>query len=371
MSVRKRTWMTKKGKRTAWLVDYTDQLGARCFKQFDAKKDAVAYHDTVKVDVRKGIHTSPSRSPTVSQAAASWIAYVKGEGRERSTVDHYKQHVKLHIEPRMGAEKIAHLSTPRIEAFRDKMLADGLSRPLAKKVLTSLKSLLRDAQRRGNLAHNPAIGVRVDISKRSKRKIEAGVDFPTHDEMQALMNAATGRARALLAIAAFTGLRVSEIRGLPWKDVDLDAKKLHVRQRADAYGEVDSPKSGTSRRAIPFGPLVANALKEWKLASAPKKPGDFVFPSATGGVETYDNMSSVIAPVLIAAGVVVDGEPKYAFHAFRHYYGSWCANRGVKPKVVQERMGHSSIVMTMDVYSHLFPDDHDQDEVDAAERAFM
>jgi integrase len=94
MSVRKRTWITSKGEgKEAWIVDYTDQDGARHIKTFERKKEADAYWGTVKVEVQQGVHTAPSKSITVAQAAEDWIAYVELEGRERSTVAQYRQHV--------------------------------------------------------------------------------------------------------------------------------------------------------------------------------------------------------------------------------------------------------------------------------------
>src|SRR6476646_3441404 len=100
MSVRKRAWTTSRGEhKEAWLVDYTDQDGERRFATFSRKKDADEYHATVKVDVRQGVHTPQSKSHTVAVAAADWISYVKLEGRERSTVNQYRQHVDLHIVP--------------------------------------------------------------------------------------------------------------------------------------------------------------------------------------------------------------------------------------------------------------------------------
>jgi integrase len=149
MSVRKRTWTTAKGEREAWLVDYADQNGERHIQTFSRKKEADEFHATVKVDVRRGIHTPQSKSHTVAEAAADWISYVQLEGRERSTVEQYQQHVRRHINPRIGREKLAKLTTPRIEKFRDELLAN-MSRALAQKILTSLKSLLRDAMRRSS-----------------------------------------------------------------------------------------------------------------------------------------------------------------------------------------------------------------------------
>jgi integrase len=392
MSVRKRTWTTSRGeKKESWIADYTDQDGERHIKTFERRKDADAYHSTVKVDVRQGVHTAPSKSITVAEAAEDWIAFVELEGRERSTVAQYRQHADQHIKPRIGREKLAKLTTPRVNAFRDDLLA-RMSRPMAKKVLTSLKSLLRDSQRRGNVAQNVAADVSIGADKRGKRKLKVGVDIPTPDEIKQVVRAASGKWRPLLLTAIFTGLRASELRGLRWDDVDLKRGELHVRQRADRYNAIGKPKSGAGERTIPLGPLVLGALREWKLL-CPKGDLGLVFPTRRGNIVRHENIiRRALIPVQIAARVVKRkhgkvvhdeaGKPvqeaKYTgLHALRHFYASWCINRRadggleLPAKVVQERLGHSSIVMTMDTYGHLFPRSDDGAELAAAESALL
>ena len=164
--------------REAWVARYTDGGGVRRVATFARKKDADAYEAGAKTAVRSGTHTAASISPTVAEAAENWLIYVELEGRERSTLAQYRQHVQIHIVPRIGHEKLAALTTPSINAFRDDLLA-GLSRPLARKVLTSVKSLLKDAQRRGHVAQNVARDVRIGVDKRGKRKLKVGLDIPT------------------------------------------------------------------------------------------------------------------------------------------------------------------------------------------------
>jgi len=185
--------------------------------------------------------------------------------------------------------------------------------------------------------------------------------------------------RIVFDIDAFLRL-VSELRGLRWRDVDLKKNELHVRQRADRYNEMGAPKSESSQRVVPFGPKVANTLREWKLQSQHKGDNDLVFPTGTGKPESNSNtIQRGLVPAVIAAGVVDgDGKPKYTgMHALRHFYASWLINRpqdgghGLPPKVVQERLGHSTITMTMDTYGHLFPRGDDADELAAAENALF
>ena len=177
------------------------------------------------------------------------------------------------------------------------------------------------------------------------------------------------------------------MRGLRWVDVDLKNGELHVRQRADRYNEMGKPKSEAGERTIPLGPFVVNTLKEWKLA-CPKGELGLVFPNTLGKIWDHaDIVSRYVWPVMIAAGVTVtvkDGEGKAAteakytgLHSLRHFYASWLINRKkdggleLPPKTVQARMGHSSIVVTMDTYGHLFPRSDDGSEMAEAEKLLL
>jgi integrase len=373
MSIRKRKWTTSKGeRRQAFIVDYFDQGGERHIRTFERKRDADEYHATVRVDVRQGTHTAPAKSITVAQAAGDWLAYVTAKRRERTTLEGYEQHVRLHIIPRIGETRLANLTRPGVEAFRDALLA-ALSPPMAKKVMASLKALLNDANRRGNVAQNVAARVSVEINARAKPKLA----IPTRDEIRRIIDAASaGRGRALLITAALTGLRASELRGLRWVDVDLARARLRVEQRADKFGVIGSPKSRAGERTLPLGALVVNALRGWRLQCP---PGGFVFPTDAGDVERHSEIvQHILGPAQVAAGVVnQDGTPRYGMHSLRHFYASWCINRRadggleLPPKTVQARLGHASIVMTLDRYGHLFPSDDHGDELDEAERSIF
>ena len=150
---------------------------------------------------------------------------------------------------------------------------------------------------------------------------------------------------------------------------------------------IGKSKSESGERSVPLTPIVANTLREWKLA-CPKSEQGLVFPSTGGIVEHHSNIvTRGLGPTQIAAGVTrkekgPDGAPivsaKYpGLHALRHFYASWCINRRadggleLPAKVVQERLGHSSITMTMDVYGHLFPRGDDSAELAAAERSVL
>jgi integrase len=379
LSVRKRKWTTRGGEvKEAWIVDYTAN-GKRHIETFQKKKDADAYAQQAGVDIRAGTHTPVSKSITVAQAAKDWVESVKLERRETTTIAQYRQHSE-HITKRIGNMKLANLTTPGLNKFRDELLKT-MSRAMARKVMSSLKSLLREAQSRGNVVQNVALAVkRIDADKRSDGQLKIGVHIPAPDEIKAILAAAEPHIKPLLMVATFTGLRSSELRGLRWSDVDLKTGELHVRQRADRYGVIGEPKSKAGYRTVPLGPLVIKELREWKLAGPKGKLG-LVFPTPNGdGVALHNNVVRAFTATVRAAKLTdADGEAKYTgLHSLRHFFASWLINpperggQGQAPKVVQQRLGHSSILMTMDTYGHLFPPEKDAHEkLAAAERALL
>jgi len=406
MSIRKREWKTGKGiAKEAWVVDYVDQGGVRRLKTFARKKEAEAFASTAAVEVREGIHVADSASCTVQEAGDLWIAAREsGEDRlERSTTDQYRQHLKLHIVPFIGDTLLSKLTGPKVRAFEDALRDNGRSKAMIGKVKVSLGSLLADAQERGLVVRNVVRdGKRKTAAKRHKRPLQVGVDIPENGEIRAIVGALKGRWRPLLVTAIFTGLRASELRGLRWADVDFDKRTVNVWQRADRYNEFGPPKSGAGARSVPLPPLALNALREWKLVCPKRDTGrrddqgnairelHLVFPNGSGKVESLANIiNRGLIPVQITASVTVDtgkmddkGRPirqaKYTgMHTLRHWYASWCINRpedgglGLPAKVVQARLGHSTIAMTLDVYGHLFPPGDDADKLAAAERALL
>ncbi|MBB3594395.1 integrase [Rhizobium sp. BK529] len=410
MSVRKREWTTPKGaQKSAWVVDYTDAAGKRRLKTFARKKEADAFAATASVEIREGVHVAESASVTVEAAGKLWIASARAAGLERATIMDYERHLRMHINPFIGNTKLPSLTILKVRKFEDDLREAGRSPAMIKKVMVSLGTLIADASEQGLIARNVVRERKKRRGskdsrqeKRQKGKLKVGVDIPTRDDIKALLSVLKGRWRPLILVAIFCGLRASELRGLRWPDVDLDKREIHVRQRADRFNDIGRPKSESSERTVPAPPMVINALKEWKLvcpkrntgkkddAGAPIMVLELVFPNGTGRVEQLNNiLRRGLHPSWVAAGIAVDSgevdkkgkpimEPKYTgMHALRHFFASWCINRkedgglGLTPKMVQERMGHSTIAMTMDTYGHLFPKDDDADELAAAEKAFL
>ena len=422
MSVRKRTWYTAKDmqrakaraleagaaekewqeflppdaiQHAAWIVDYVDQEGDRHIETFKKKRDADDRENQVGVAVREGTHTAKSKSATIAEAAQAWLDYVKSNGRQRATLHQYGNHMD-HISGRIGDIKLANLSATRVNQFRNDLLLGTDKFPAqkpvnARKILTSLKSILTNAQRSGMVAQNVALSVKIETDGREP--LEIGKDIPSTEEIRKIIQVLdklaeevklnpkrkkSARLRPALMTIIFTGLRASELRGLRWQDIDLKAGKLTVRQRADKYHEIGRPKTKAGVRTIPLAPHLVNILREWKLACQPGALG-LAFPSPKGEIDQYSNLVRKFTQVVRDAGLLDHlGEPKYTgLHSLRHFYASWCINpkdRGgleLPVKVVQSRLGHAKSVMTLDIYGHLFPSTDDGKELAEGERALL
>ena len=167
MAVRKRTWTTAKGEqREAWIVDYRDKQGDRHIETFTRKKDADAKHAEVSTAVRAGVHVAASKSKTVAEAGKIWVEAARLEGLERSTVEQYSAHLRLHIAPAIGSTKLCDLTRGDVQAFSDGLRKAGMSPAMVKKVLASLGSLIAEAMDRDLVARN----VVRDITRSRKRR---------------------------------------------------------------------------------------------------------------------------------------------------------------------------------------------------------
>ena len=410
MSVRKRTWTTGKGeKREAWVVDYFDAEGTRRLKTFPRQKDARDWRDRLGVELQDGVHVPERASRSVGEAGKKWLASCIANGLERSTTAAYRNHLDLHIAPFLGDKLLTKITVPVVRAFEDKLREEGRSPAMVKRVLSSLGAIIADAMERGEAAHNAVREMKQGRGAKKRRQeqrhaetLEIGKDIPTPAEIKAFLAAGEPKWKPVLMTAAFSGLRASELRGLRWSDVDLSALEIHVRQRADRFNAIGSPKSKGSRRMVKIGPALAQVLREWKLVCPRRETGevdeagnkvkvlDFVFPNGAGKIESHANLvNRALIPAMIAAGVTLPGEgvdeagkPKLkakftGLHCLRHFYASWCINpvaaggMGLTLKEVQQRMGHASIQMTSDRYGHLFPRTDEGAEIEAAERALL
>jgi hypothetical protein len=195
---------------------------------------------------------------------------------------------------------------------------------MTRKVLTSLRAALSEAVDRERVPHNVARDVKLP---RNRRADDERI-IPTKEEIRKMIEACPERHRPLIVTAIFTGMRISELRGLTWDDVDVAARLIHVRQRADRFNALGKPKSRSSRRSIPMAPIVAATLDAWR-PHCPSGAQGLVFPNGKGNIENHANIHHrVFVPLLVENGIVdASGAPRFSFHALRESFRAFVRDR--------------------------------------------
>lgn len=347
------------------------------------RKEAQAFMESIRASENTLAQADPNK--TVGDALDRWYGLCTTTGRggrepvERSTARKYDSHREI-IRSRIGATKLCELDRRACEDFRDGLLAE-YSRPYAKKILTSFKSALRQAVSDRAIPADPAADVFVHISKRQRNANK--VVIPSLEEVHQLTRTIDRLMRSnneqrrktwsrygpMFYTQLYSGMRPTEVRGLPWRDVDWDRGGVQVTQDADEFNEIGPLKSGAAYRFIPLPGFVLQMLTSWEK-HCPSGPHGLVFPNWIGNVETLGNITNRgWYPLCRAAGLTeaADGGRtviKYHLNTLRHIKASLEIQLGRSPKRIQQVMGHEDIKMTFDIYGHLFKDQSAQDDPD-------
>ncbi len=304
-------------------------------------------------------------SLTVGDYLQDWLGSLGVQQLEAATISWYRSAVERHIVPALGNVKLAKLSAIQIERF----LADkakhgrldgtgGLGPASVRRLQVTLHKSMKAAVRKGLLRVNP-----VDLADKPKvpaRDVTEDVWAP--EQMTAFLErTASDRLAALWRVACMTGLRRSELCGLQWPDIDLEAGALSVRRartQVDGRPVVKGPKTASSRRVVDLDKGTIAALRRLKVAQAEERlragtawePGDWCFADQLGRPWRPDAITRSFIKAATAAGL-----PRTDIKGLRHAHATALLRAGVHPKVVQERLGHASIAVTMDTYSSVLP----------------
>ncbi len=357
--VTKRRWTYKGESKTAWVVRYDDQAGVRRQKTFKHKKAADQYRTKIETELNAGIHTADGLTITVREAATQYLDHLEkrmklGKKMRPSTIYGYKCAINKYIVPRLGHVKLTALKAPTVIQWIDDIETDPKSpatRFMVIRATQCLRQMIRVAQRRGQISTNVVADAKPEIAGVQK----SNVIIPTKDEIKILLMKPTGFLRVIIHLAILAGMRVGEILGLRWGDVDFQTETIKIRKGLDTFGNLGPPKTPASVRDIPMSPTLVRVLKEWRLASR-KTEANFVFCSINGTPLRHgDFHAHQWMPFMRKVHLTRDDRlPKYHFHALRHVAASLLIEQGESPKVIQKIMGHASITMTYDVYGHLF-----------------
>jgi len=292
---------------------------------------------------------------TVSDWLDTWLPTVRAKVRGGSWAG-YKLYADKKVRPALGRHPIQRLTRAHLRAFYADLDARGLAPKTVHNVAMFVHKVLADAVEDGLLARNPADG-----AHSLPRDRESPMRTWSAEQVRAFLAHVDGdRLAALWRLAATTGMRRGEVLGLRWRDVDLEGATVSVSQArvrgADGlvYGP---PKTSAGRRRIDIDQATVAALRAHRGRQGAEREalpveddGDLVFTRADGGPLDPDGLSGTFDRLQKAAKL-----PRIRLHDLRHTVASLMLARNVPAKVVQERLGHSSVMVTLDIYSHVSP----------------
>ena len=282
-----------------------------------------------------------------------WLPAIERTVRATTFIN-YRVHVERHLVPHVGAVSLEELTGTLINKVYAELLARGrvtnggsLSSATVRRIHATLHRALRDAVRWGLLTENPAD--RCDPPRASGDDVTEMRTWDAGQLRSFLEVVRDDRLFPLWHLLAMTGMRRGEALGLPWRDVDLDDGRLAVRQSLVAVGhevQVSLPKTARARRVIALDASTIEVLE----SHAGGTPDGFVFTTPEGGFLHPNLVSKAFARSVAASGL-----PRIRLHDLRHTHATIALRAGVHPKIVSERLGHATVSLTLDVYSHAVP----------------
>ncbi len=294
---------------------------------------------------------------TVKDFLASWLESVRPSLRDQ-TYATYETVLRVHAIPYLGHHRLARLSPQHLQDLYSQRLKAGLGIQSVRKLHAILHGALKQALRWNLVARNVA-----DLATppRDHHKEMQTLDV---DQARQLLDAARGdRFEALYVLALTAGLRQGELLALRWQDVDLGDRSLRVvgtlYRSSNGTLEIGPPKTAGSRRQVTLGGLAVDALARHKdnqtaqrlLCGAAWEDHGLVFTNELGQpMEATNLRRRFFQPLLKRAGL-----PAIRFHDLRHTAATLLLGEDVNPKIVSERLGHSRVGITLDLYSHVTP----------------
>jgi len=340
---------------------------------YPTQKECQAALAKVLTAVDEARYVAPSRITLKDYLTQEWLPAIEGTIRP-TTYSSYKMLIERHIVPELGLLKLQKLTAARINAFYAKLLKEGrcrgsggLSPASVCRVHAALHRALRDAVRWERLTTSPADAADPPRSSQTQR------DLPAWNREQLgafLAHVAEDRLSAMWRVLAMTGARRGEVLGLRWEDLDLEAATLVIRRSlVPVNGEVkvSEPKTARGRRTIALDPETLAALRAHAARQADEQSewdkawtdSGYIFTREDGQPLHPERISALFRRLVKAACL-----PTIPLHGLRHTHATLALSAGVNPRIVSGRLGHATVALTLDVYSHVLP----QADAEAAER---
>lgn len=347
------------------------RVGGGGFRTMEEADDAL--HDSIR-KLRAQETFATKGAPTVAAFAEQWLA---GLELAPSTLQGYRKIVRNHIAPYVGRMQVDKLTATRIARLYRELREDGrrdsvghgqpLSANSVQKVHVVLGAILQAAVDDGFISSNPARRSRTVKAPTGKtiRAARPEITTWTASELRGFLDwdrdVLGDDLHALWRAIAYTGMRRSESLALRWADVDFDGSRLSIRRAADVTtrNAVKTTKSGRSRVIDLDEPTVA-LLRSWRalrgtIALSLARPDAYVFGNLDGEVRSPNEVGRRWTRRVAAAQLVLPDLSRITLKGLRHTHATLLLEAGVHPKVVQERLGHASVMITMDIYSHVSP----------------
>jgi integrase len=298
----------------------------------------------ILTDLRRGVGGPDGTGVTFADAATEYLRYVEQIRRiDEVTVKDYRGVINGYLLAEFGDQPIEAITPDMIDIYKEKLITEGrLSNRVIVRHLTILHGVFKRAGRVWGLARNPASA---DLVERPNVVYTGEFTTLDRDQLEALGRAAHDRQDgAIYVTAAYTGLRLGELLGLRWRDVDLVGALVHVR-RSFTSGVEKMPK-GKRVRSVPMMPVVATALAQLKDRGYLTQDEDLVFCNTAGDHVDAWALRRRFYKALERAGL-----PRVRFHDLRHLFGS-LAITVLDPYAVQSYMGHQHYSTTQRYLHH-------------------
>ncbi|PWJ47608.1 integrase [Quadrisphaera granulorum] len=386
---------------------YYDDDGVRrrgSARGFATAKEAEKHRRSVTATVDSGRYVPPAQM-TVGQYLAEWI---EGQRLKPATISGYRRKIRLHIEPHLGRLPLDQLRPLQLNKLYRHLEARGranggpLSMSTVREVHNILSSALTDAVKAGLLADSPTRRADPPTERECKAR-RPEMTVWTASQLRRFLKANRGdHYYSIWHVLAATGLRRGEVLGLKWSDIDLEHGVMSVR-RSLGYADtpigqpkqlVFGPVKNHGSHVIHIDPETVRVLREHRAAQDADRAAlgerwvdqDLVFARGTLWLRAGACAGSPLDPERISMSFKVAltraDVPPLRLHDLRHTWATLALGADVHPKIVQERLNHSSISITLDIYSHvvrgmdadaaatvanLFADDADDDSAEGGE----
>ncbi|MFD0048902.1 tyrosine-type recombinase/integrase [Actinomycetes bacterium NPDC127524] len=320
---------------------------------FKTKREAEKALALIESEVIRGTYFEPSNI-TLEDHLTEWFK-IKRNMINIQTAEVYKGYIKNRIVPILGNTQLSKLTPVLLQSYINDLVEDGLASGTIKKLNNILKSALDHAVNMELLPSNPI--VKVQLPKITKKEMKV---WQIEEMNQFLQVAIKHRFYPAFHLALTTGMRRGEILGLRWKDVDLEKGILYVHQTLSGDGKyfLNGAKTEAGVRSIKLANESILMLKKQKRLLAKEKFAcgraysdyDLVVCTSIGTPVNPNNLKKTYHKLIKEAAV-----PLIRFHDLRHTHATLLLSQGVHAKVISERLGHSNIKTTMDIYSHILP----------------